>query len=395
MGMEPMDEIVEQANLLYEFTRYLRHDFHRHPELGFKEYRTAGIVARELGQMGLEVHTGVAETGVVGLLEGAHPGPVVLVRFDMDALPIIEDTGTDYASETPGVMHACGHDGHVAIGLTTAKILQIFRERLHGTVKFIFQPAEEGLGGAERMVSEGVLRDPAPQTCLSMHLWNEKPVGWYGIKPGPLMAGADTFLLTLVGKGGHGALPHQAVDPVAAAAQIITAMQTIVSRNLSPLESAVVTVATVRAGEAFNVIPQTIELTGTIRSFDDGVRNRIVERMNEIVMGVAGAMGCEANLDIQKITPPVISDGKVAQAVAEVMLEMFPTEHLEENCMSMVSEDMSFIMQQVPGCYFLVGSANPEKGLIYGHHHPKFDFDDSALPKAAALMAGVVLRLLE
>ncbi len=390
-----MDEIVEQANLLYEFTRYLRQDFHRHPELGFKEYRTAGIVARELGQMGLEVHTGVAETGVVGLLEGAQPGPVVLVRFDMDALPVNEETGALYASETPGIMHACGHDGHVAIGLTTAKILQEFRGRLHGTVKFMFQPAEEGLGGAERMIAEGVLQDPAPQACLSMHLWNEKPVGWYGIKPGPLMAGADTFKLTLTGKGGHGALPHQAVDPVAAAAQIITAMQTIVSRNLSPLESAVVTVATVRAGEAFNVIPQTAELTGTIRSFDEAIREKIVERMNEIVVGVAGAMGCEASLDIQKITPPVISDVKVAQAVAEVMLEMYPSEHLEANCMSMVSEDMSFVMQRVPGCYFLVGSANPEKGLCYGHHHPKFDFDEAALPKAAALMAGVVLRLMQ
>ncbi len=390
-----MNEIVEQANLLYEFTRYLRQDFHRHPELGFKEYRTAGIIARELGQMGLEVHTGVAATGVVGLLEGAHPGPVVLVRFDMDALPVTEETGAPYASETPGIMHACGHDGHIAIGLSTAKILQEFRGRLHGTVKFVFQPAEEGLGGAERMIAEGVLRDPAPQTCVSMHLWNEKPVGWYGIRPGPLMAGADTFRLTLTGKGGHGALPHQAVDPVAAAAQIITALQTIVSRNLSPLESAVVTVATVRAGEAFNVIPQTAELTGTIRSFDAAIREKIVERMNEIVVGVAGAMGCEASLDIQKITPPVISDAKVAQTVADVMLEMYPTEHLEANCMSMVSEDMSFIMQHVPGCYFLVGSANPEKGLCYGHHHPKFDFDDAALPKAAALMAGVVLRLLQ
>ena len=395
MGMEPMDEIVEQANLLYEFTRYLRHDFHRHPELGFKEYRTAGIVARELGQMGLEVHTGVAETGVVGLLEGAHPGPVLLVRFDMDALPVTEETGAEYASETPGIMHACGHDGHVAIGLTTAKILQAFRGRLHGTVKFIFQPAEEGLGGAELMIAEGVLRDPAPQTCLSMHLWNEKPLGWYGIKPGPLMAGADTFRLTLTGKGGHGALPHQAVDPVVAAAQVITALQTIVSRNLSPLESAVVTVATVRAGEAFNVIPQTAELSGTIRTFDDAVREKIVERMNEIVLGVAGAMGCEAHLEIQKITPPVINDVKVAQAVAAVMKEMYPTEHLEADCMSMVSEDMSFIMQQVPGCYFLVGSANPDKGLCFGHHHPKFNFDDAALPKAAALMAGVVLRLLQ
>jgi len=390
-----MDEIFEQAKLLFEYTRYLRRDFHRHPELGFEEFRTAGVITRELSQMGIEAHSGIAKTGVGGLLEGGHPGPVVLVRFDMDALPITEDTGAEYASETPGMRHACGHDGHVAVGLTTAKLLQHFRDRLHGTVKLVFQPAEEGLGGAEMMIEEGVLRDPEPNACLALHLWNEKPVGWFGITPGPLMAGADVFRVTLTGKGGHGALPHMAIDPVAAAAQAISALQTIVSRNLSPLEAAVVTVAKVRAGEAFNVIPQTVEMSGTIRTFHPTTRDRVCSRLREIVEGVAGAMSCEAAIEIKQITPPVINDAGLAKAAEEVMQQMFPRDVLEAECRSMVSEDMAFLMQQIPGCYFLVGSANPEKGLDYGHHHPRFDFDEEALPRAAALMAGVVLRLLQ
>jgi len=237
-----MDDLYLKAQHLFEYSQSLRQDFHRHPELGFCEHRTAAIVARELGQLGLEVMTGVAGTGVVALLDGAQPGPVVLVRFDMDALPIQEDTGAPYASENPGVMHACGHDGHVAIGLTTARLLTDLRGSFGGTVKFVFQPAEEGLGGAERMVQAGVLDNPHVDTTLGLHVWNERPVGWICVSPGPLMAGADIFEVRIEGRGGHGALPHEAVDPVAASAQIISALQTIVSRNVSPLDTAVISV---------------------------------------------------------------------------------------------------------------------------------------------------------
>jgi amidohydrolase len=390
-----MEDILQQARQLFDYTRNLRRDLHRHPELGFQEFRTAGVVTRELAQLGIEVQHGVAKTGVVGYLEGSRPGKTILIRFDMDALPIQEETGQDYASETDGLMHACGHDGHVAIGLTVAKLLWTMREQLNGSVKFIFQPAEEGLGGAEQMVAEGILTNPEPHACLALHLWNEKPVGWFGITSGPLMAGADTFRVILTGKGGHGALPQLTIDPVVAGGQVITALQTIVSRNLSPLEAAVVTVARLRAGEAFNVIPQTAEMSGTIRSFSTVTREKVIRRIKEIVEGVAGAMGCESELEILEVTPPVINDPSIAEHVVQVMRQMFPGEYLEPDCRTMVSEDMAFIMKQIPGCYFLIGSANPEKGLNFGHHHPKFDIDEEALPRAAALMAGAVVDYLK
>jgi amidohydrolase len=386
--------LFEEASELFSFTQSIRRDLHQNPELGYKEFRTAGIVAHELTRLGFEVHSGIAETGVVALLEGNQPGPVVLLRFDMDALPIIEDTGAEYASTNPGVMHACGHDGHVAIGLTTARLLKKHQNEIHGTVKMVFQPAEEGLGGAERMLEAGVLTDPRPDACLALHLWNEKPVGWIGITPGPLMASADIFNIRLEGKGGHGAMPHQTVDPIAAAAQIISALQTIVARNLSPLQAGVVSVTTVKGGEAFNVIPQNCELTGTIRTFEPEVRELILKRFHEITAGIAGAMGCKVSVVITRLTPAVINDDKMARVVERAAKANYGQGHIEPNCRTMVSEDMSYLMQDVPGCYFLVGSANAEKGLIFGHHHPKFDIDEAALPIAATLISASALEFL-
>ena len=247
-------DFLEKAKQLSEYTVATRRDLHRHPELGFEEVRTAGIVADTLRDLGLEVTSGVGKTGVVGLLEGKKKSPVVLLRFDMDALPILEENEVGYVSEVPGKMHACGHDNHVAVGLTVAKILAEMQDLLPGTVKFVFQPAEEGDGGAELMVVEGVLANPTPDAALAMHVWNEKPVGWYGLKSGPMMAGAHTIRVKVTGKGGHGAIPHLSIDPIAAAAQIITALQTIVSRNVNPLDSAVVTVGALHSGAVFNVI---------------------------------------------------------------------------------------------------------------------------------------------
>jgi amidohydrolase len=267
-----MTDYLAEANELFEYTRQLRRDFHAHPELGFQEVRTAGVVASELKDLGLEVTPRIAETGVVALLEGNKAGPVVLLRFDMDALPITEETGAEYASQTPGIMHACGHDGHTAIGLTVARLLRNHRRELAGTVKLVFQPAEEGLGGAERMVAEGVLENPRPDLALSLHIWNDSPLGWLGIVKGPVMAASEVFTVTITGKGGHGALPHLAVDPVLAAAHTITAVQSIVSRNVPPLKSGVVSFTALSGGEAFNVIPNTVQLKGTIRTFEQGVR---------------------------------------------------------------------------------------------------------------------------
>lgn len=389
-----MNDLAALAAELVEYTRFLRRDFHRNPELGFHEVRTAGVIARELHQIGLETTTGIAETGVVALLEGAQPGPVVLVRFDMDALPVQEDTGAEYASTNPGVMHACGHDGHVAVGLTVARILHGLRDQLKGTVKFVFQPAEEGLGGAERMLAEGVLDHPAVDYTLGMHLWNERPVGWVGVTPGPLMAGADIFDVRIEGKGGHGALPQEAVDPVVAAAQIITAAQSIISRNVSPQDTAVISICRLKAGDTFNVIPQWAEFSGTFRHYSPDVRDILVERFDALVNHMALAMQCRAEVNIQRLTPPVINDPQIAEALRHSLVSL-PGLTIETGFRTMVSEDFSFMMEKVAGCYLMVGSANAAKGLNYGHHHPKFDFDESALPGAVAVMAASVLRLLE
>ena len=389
-----MPDFLYESQQLFEYSRALRRDFHRHPELGFQEVRTAGIVAQELNQLGLEVSTGIGKTGVVALLEGDQPGPVVLIRVDMDALPIQEETGAEYASTVAGVMHACGHDGHTAIGLTVARMLQQNRNSLKGSVKLVFQPAEEGLGGAEAMLEDGVLTHPSPEAALSVHLWNEKPVGWIGATPGPVMAAADIFRIHLHGKGGHGAQPHFTADPVAAAAQIISALQTVVSRNVPPLEAAVLSVTTLRAGDAFNVIPDTADLQGTIRTFKPEVRQRVVERFNQVVEGIANAMGCQAEVELQAITPAVVNDPQLTALIQEVCENVLPGSQVDSSTMTMGSEDMAFMMQDIPGCYILVGSANPEKGLNAAHHHPRFDVDEESLTNAAALLSAAAARLL-
>lgn len=396
-----MTDFLSEARAHFEYTQSMRRDFHMHPELGFHEVRTAGIVARELQALGLEVSTGIAKTGVVALLEGAQPGPVLLIRFDMDALPIVEATGAEYASQNPGVMHACGHDGHVAIGLTVAKLLHAHREELAGTVKFVFQPAEEGLcgekmGGAEMMIAEGVLENPKPDRALSMHLWNEKPLGWIGAAAGPVMAGAEVFKVVITGRGGHGAVPHTTVDPVLAGAQVVTALQGIVSRNVAPLQAAVVSVTMFHGGDAFNVIPQSVQLDGTIRTFDPAVRELVLKRFAETVRGVSEAMGCRAEIEIQQIGPALINDADTAVTVQETARRVLPDARLDTaGYLTMGAEDMSYMLDKVPGCYFFVGSADPAKGLDAAHHHPRFDFNEEALPRAAAWMTASVVEILK
>jgi amidohydrolase len=390
-----MPEFLSEAQSFFEYTQSLRRDFHSHPELGFQEVRTAGIVARELTGLGLEIHPGIAGTGVTALIEGAKPGPVILVRADMDALPIVEETGAVYASQNPGVMHACGHDGHTAILLTVARILNAHRNELPGTVKLMFQPAEEGMGGADKMIEAGILDNPRVDRCLGLHLWNEKPVGWFGISNGPLMAGAEIFKVRVIGKGGHGASPHFSADPVLAAAQIISALQGIVARNVAPLRAAVVSVCTIHAGETFNVIPPAVEMTGTIRTFEPEVRTRAMQRFDETVNLVAQAMGCRAEIDIQRLTPATVNHPGTAAVVQAAARRLFPDADVDPaNYVTMGSEDFASVLDRVPGCFFFIGSANPEKGLDAGHHHPKFDFDEVVLPRAAALMSAAVVDLL-
>jgi len=391
-----MPDFLSEAQALFEYTQSMRRDFHAHPELGFHEVRTAGIVAKELTALGLEVHTGVGGTGVVALIEGAKPGPVVLVRADMDALPIHEETGAPYASQNPGVMHACGHDGHTAVLLTVAKMLNAHRSQLSGTVKFMFQPAEEGMGGAEKMIEDGVLENPKVDVALALHVWNEKPVGWVGIASGPAMAGAEIFKIKVRGKGGHGAVPHLAVDPILAAAQVVSALQGIVARNIAPLQTAVVSVCTIHGGETFNVIPPAVEMTGTIRTFEPAVLTRVLERFEKTVHSIAEGMGCQAEIELQILTPATINQPETAARVQAVARRLFPEADVDTaNYITMGSEDFAFVLEKVPGCFFFIGSANPEKGLDAGHHHPRFDIDEAALPRGAALMAAIITDLLK
>jgi amidohydrolase len=396
-----MTDFLNEAKSLFTYTQTLRRDFHLHPELGFHEIRTGGIVSKELEALGLEVTKGVGKTGVVGLLEGAKPGPTLLLRFDMDALPIYEDTGAEYASQNQGVMHACGHDGHTAIGLTVAKILNAHKNEVAGTIKFCFQPSEEGsngeeIGGAEMMMKDGVLENPKVDMTLSLHLWNEKPLGWVHVAKGPVMAGAEEFKIKIIGKGGHGAIPEAAVDPIVCAAQIVSAAQTIVSRNVAPTDTAVVSFTIFNGGTAFNVIPQEVTLEGTIRTFDPQVRIKVVKRFEEIVKGVASAMGCQVEMKVKQLTPALINAEYVAAKVQETARRVLPqANHDNAPYLTMGAEDMAYIQAKVDGCYFFIGSNNKEKHLDYGHHHPKFDFDEQALINASALMSAAALDILK
>ncbi len=390
-----MTDYLAEATSLFNYTRSLRRDFHKFPELGFEEFRTAEIVVKELMSSGInDIKTNVAKTGVVGLLKGVKPGPVVLLRFDMDALPIVEENDTDYISQNPGVMHACGHDGHIAIGLTVAKLLANHINEIFGTVKLVFQPAEESQGGAKLMVEEGVLENPRPDYALGIHIWNEKEINWFGITSGPIMAASEEFKLKVIGKGGHGAFPHQTNDPIYAATQIISILQSIVSRNVNPLDSAVVSIGSIQGGSAFNIIPSDIEIYGTIRTFNSGVREMVLKRICEIIESVSSSLGCVAEIQFYSVADAVVNDPKLTQWIQDISRRLFPDAKIDKDFVTMGSEDFSYIKEEVPGCYVFVGSANPEKGLDSKHHNPKFDFDEAALINATALLSEAVSEIL-
>lgn len=378
-----------QAEKLFDYTVQLRRDFHRHPELGFREERTAKVIANSLRTLGMEVQTGIGQTGVVGMLEGASDGPTLLLRFDMDALPVTEENETDYVSQTPGIMHACGHDGHMAMGLTVARIMTDYQARLKGRLKFLFQPAEEGLGGALAVMADGVLDKPTPDIALAMHLWNDIPYGQIRVTPGKAMAASSIFTLTLQGRGGHGAQPHKAVDPILAAAHIIVALQSIVSRNVDPLDSAVVSVGQVSAGTTFNVIPDQAILKGTVRSFDNELHRLVYRRILEMAQNMAAAFRCTASMETVAIVPAINNAPDVSDVVKAAASKIVG-EHAVIEGRTMGAEDMGYILEEIPGCYFFIGSKNEEKGLHLPHHHPRFDFDERAMILGVATMAEAV-----
>ncbi len=389
-----ISNLKSEAAALQDQLVLWRRDFHRHPELGFKEFRTSSIVAQHLAALGLEVQSGVGKTGVVGVLDGAKPGPVIMLRFDMDALPIAELNQTDYVSQNAGVMHACGHDAHTAIGMGLAQLMSQHRDEIAGTLKFVFQPAEEGENGALAMIRDGVLNDPAPEIALGLHVWNEAPVGIAQVGAGGVMAAADIFTIKVQGKGTHGAQPHRGVDAILLSAQIVNALQTVVARNVDPRQTAVVTVGTLHAGTAFNIIADTAEMTGTIRTFEPSVREQILQRVKDVVEGTASALGGSAVIEIKAISPATINDERVAKLVRATAIEVMGAANVSTDQFTMGAEDMSEFLNRVPGCFFFLGSANTDHGPVYPHHNPRFDIDESILPDGVAILAGAVLRYL-
>lgn len=371
-----------------------RRDLHRHPELGFREHRTAGIVAERLRAAGYEVRAGIAGTGVVGTLAGRGGGPTLLLRADMDALPVQEECGHDFVSTVDGVMHACGHDAHVAVGLAVAERLARGRDGWGGTVRYLFQPAEEGLGGAAAMIEAGVL--DGVDAALGLHVWMGLPSGEVGVVSGPLMAGAVEFDLTVRGRGGHGAIPHETVDPVLAASQCVVALQSVVARTVSPLEPAVVTVASFHAGSAHNVIPEAAELRGTLRAFDPALLEALPGTVERVVAGVCSAMGAEHEWRYRVECVPTVNDPALAEAVRSAAVEVVGDArvHADPSVRTMAAEDFGDLLARVPGCYFFVGCGNPEKGMVHPHHSPRFDLCEDSLPVAVEVLERAALRVL-
>ncbi len=381
--MSPLDAIRRDHA---ELTA-IRRDFHTHPELGMEEHRTAEIVARKLESWGIEVHRGIGRTGVVGVLRNGSGNRAIGLRADMDALPIEELNDVDYRSATKGVMHACGHDGHTTMLLGAAKYLAETRN-FDGTVHFIFQPGEEGCGGALAMLEDGLFERFPCDAIYGMHNRPGMPVGEYGIRSGPTAAGGAFFDIVIGGKGAHGARPEASIDPVLTACHVTTALQSIVSRTLSPRDPAVVSVTKVVGGEAYNVIPQTATISGTARFFTREVGSQIEEGLRRVAAGVAAGFGATAEVDWRLIFAPTINDPKETDAYAEAAADLVGVANVaRDNPPGMGSEDFSFMMEKVPGAYIHVGNGPGEMP-----HHPRYQFNDEAIPYGAALYARIVER---
>ena len=370
-----------------------RRDLHAHPEIGFEETRTSALVADKLRAFGFdEVHAGLAKTGVVGVLRAGSGGRAIGLRADMDALPIEEATGLPYASRNPGRMHACGHDGHTTMLLGAARYLAETRN-FDGTVFFIFQPAEEMMAGGRVMVEEGLFeRFPAEQV-FGMHNWPRMPVGTFAMRPGPVMAAADRIVIGLTGRGGHGAMPHHACDPVVAGAQIVSALQTIVARNADPIERAVVSITQFHAGDADNVIPQTAFLGGTARSFTPEMRDLLERRLGEIARGVGQALGVEVVVSYERGYPPTVNSEAETELAARAAAAVVGEDKVDRApAPVMGAEDFAFMLEQRPGSYIFIGNGGGEDAPMV--HHPRYNFNDEVLPFGASYWSKLVEQLL-
>jgi amidohydrolase len=356
----------------------LRRAIHRRPELGFEERETAALIERELDALGIERRR-LAGTGVVGILRGGRHGRVAALRADMDALPIDERTGLPFASQIAGAMHACGHDAHTAMLLGAARVLSERRDAFQGTVVLIFQPAEEGPGGAEPMIAQGVLDDPKVDAIAMLHVDVRLNAGTIGITPGPVNASADELHLTIRGRGGHGAYPHNAVDAIPAAAAVVTALQNIAARETDPLGAVVVTIGTIRGGYRNNVIADSVEMTGTLRAFDPDVRDALQSRVERIANGVAGAYNATAEVAVVRGYPPVVNDSGLAEEFTNYIREKTQI-NVERPMPTMGGEDFAYFAQRVRGLQIRLGVRNESIGAIHSGHSPQFVIDEAALP---------------
>jgi amidohydrolase len=367
-----------------------RRDLHEHPELGFEEHRTAGIVADRLRALGFEVHTGIGQTGVVGVLRGERLGKTIMLRADMDGLPIDEENEVSYRSRTPVHMHACGHDGHVAMLLGAARVVMSRREEVAGTVCFLFQPAEEGKGGAKAMVDDGVLERFGIERAYGLHLASAHPAGQVGFREGAFYASSDSIEITVEGKGGHGASPHLSVDPVYVAAQFVVALQQVVSRNIDPIEPAVVTIGAIHGGTTHNVIPSRVKLLGTVRAFDAGVRAKMAERIERVLRGICESSGATYAFEYLWRYPVTSNDVEQTRYVRELAQRVAGDEHVADVPKLMGAEDFSFFAERVPACFFTIGS-NGGPDSSWPHHHARFDIDESALQTGVRMMIALAL----
>ena len=381
-------EIFEIQDTIIE----TRRDIHKYPELGFEVHRTAGIVSDRLNSFGIDVQTGIGKTGVVGTLQGEKDGATIALRADMDALPIQETSDIPYKSVHDGVMHACGHDGHTAMLLGAAEIISKFQDTLNGTVKFIFQPAEEGEGGARFMIEDGCL--DGVDEIYGIHVWSYQKYGTIGVKEGPILAAADAFTITIEGKGGHGAAPQGTIDAIVVASHLVTTLQTIVSRNTNPLESTALTVGKISGGYNFNIIADTVELKGTARAYTEENRQMIKKRLNEIIEGVGSTYGAKIEMDYWDGYPPTVNHKvpveKLVRSAGKIVGEGVGFPYL-----SMGGEDFSYYAQKIPGCFFFVGSTPPDqKPMSVPHHCSHFNIDERALLVGSSIYVQLIEDLL-
>lgn len=400
-GRTTEDAVSRAAEALRPALVAQRRDFHMHPELSNREERTARVVAEKLRALGLEeVKTGVGKHGVVALLKGKGAGPVVAVRADMDALPIEETIDVAYKSRNAGVKHACGHDVHLTVQLGVAEVLSRMRDRVNGTVKFIFQPAEEGApageeGGAGLMIKEGVLDNPRPQAIFGLHVMPNIEVGQVGYNSGPAMASSDRFTITIRGKKVHGAYPHDGIDTVVVAAECVTALQTIRSRRINTLEPLVITLGSIHGGNRFNIIADEVKLEGTMRTLNEEVRRRAQEMMRETLAGITAAYGAKSEISWGDNNPVTFNDPKLVEATLPVMRRVLGEAHLVAPRPQMGAEDFSRYQQVIPGFFYFLGVGNQAKGITAMIHTPEFDVDEESLVVGVKVMSNVLLDYLD